>query len=563
MVSENLVRLFEHSMKSNWELPAFTDYIEKKTYTYGEVAEEVARLHVLFKSIGFEKGDKCALVGKNGSRWCIVYIAAITYGAVIVPILQDFNVNDIKHIVNHSDSKLLFISDYLWENIDEEELLYVEAIFNLANNNLLYRKPGKDQIENAYNKLSENFEEQYPNGFTSADVLFPTIPNTELACISYTSGTTGFSKGVMLPGNALAGNIVYGLGSKLLERGDRALAFLPLAHAYGCAFDFLTSFCAGSHTTYLGKIPSPKILLKAFAEVKPSCIFTVPLIIEKIYRKQIQPMMEKRTMRWAMVVPFLDSTILAAVNRKLTEAFGGEFKEVIIGGAPMNPEAEEFFKKIGFRFTVGYGMTECGPLISHSFWHEYKLNSVGKVLPCMEAKILSSDPHNEVGEIVVRGENMMMGYYKNEEATKAVIDEEGWLHTGDMGTMDEDGTIYIRGRNKNMLLGPNGQNIYPEEIEAKLNNMPFVLESLVLQNAEDKLVAFVVVDNDAADAAKLTQEDIVNIMEENRKQVNAVTGSYENIVKIHIHPEEFAKTPKRSIKRYLYVKLAKEQGANN
>ena len=563
MVSENLVRLFEHSMKSNWELPAFTDYIEKKTYTYGEVAEEVARLHVLFKSIGFEKGDKCVLVGKNGSRWCIVYIAAITYGAVIVPILQDFNVNDIKHIVNHSDSKLLFISDYLWENIDEEELLYVEAIFNLANNNLLYRKPEKDQIENAYNKLSENFEEQYPNGFTSADVLFPTIPNTELACISYTSGTTGFSKGVMLPGNALAGNIVYGLGSKLLERGDRALAFLPLAHAYGCAFDFLTSFCAGSHTTYLGKIPSPKILLKAFAEVKPSCIFTVPLIIEKIYRKQIQPMMEKRTMRWAMVVPFLDSTILAAVNRKLTEAFGGEFKEVIIGGAPMNPEAEEFFKKIGFRFTVGYGMTECGPLISHSFWHEYKLNSVGKVLPCMEAKILSSDPHNEVGEIVVRGENMMMGYYKNEEATKAVIDEEGWLHTGDMGTMDEDGTIYIRGRNKNMLLGPNGQSIYPEEIEAKLNNMPFVLESLVLQNAEDKLVAFVVVDNDAADAAKLTQEDIVNIMEENRKQVNAVTGSYENIVKIHIHPEEFAKTPKRSIKRYLYVKLAKEQGAVN
>ena len=503
------------------------------------------------------------MVGKNGSRWCIVYIAAITYGAVIVPILQDFNVNDIKHIVNHSDSKLLFISDYLWENIDEEELLYVEAIFNLANNNLLYRKLEKDQIENAYNKLSENFEEQYPNGFTSADVLFPTIPNTELACISYTSGTTGFSKGVMLPGNALAGNIVYGLGSKLLERGDRALAFLPLAHAYGCAFDFLTSFCAGSHTTYLGKIPSPKILLKAFAEVKPSCIFTVPLIIEKIYRKQIQPMMEKRTMRWAMVVPFLDSTILAAVNRKLTEAFGGEFKEVIIGGAPMNPEAEEFFKKIGFRFTVGYGMTECGPLISHSFWHEYKLNSVGKVLPCMEAKILSSDPHNEVGEIVVRGENMMMGYYKNEEATKAVIDEEGWLHTGDMGTMDEDGTIYIRGRNKNMLLGPNGQNIYPEEIEAKLNNMPFVLESLVLQNAEDKLVAFVVVDNDAADAAKLTQEDIVNIMEENRKQVNAVTGSYENIVKIHIHPEEFAKTPKRSIKRYLYVKLAKEQGADN
>lgn len=556
MISDNLVRLFESSMKSNWELPAFTDYNEKKTYTYGEVAREVARLHLLFKRIGFGKGDKLALIGKNGPRWCITYIATVTYGAVIVPILQDFNPADIKHIVNHSDARLLFISDNLWENIYEDDLLYVEGILSLGTYQCIHCTDGS-KVGKAVEELDRMFEETYPNGFTAADVLYPTIPNSELACISYTSGTTGFSKGVMLTGNALAGNVHFGISTRLLERGDRTLAFLPLAHAYGCAFDFLTSFCVGSHTTYLGKIPSPKILLKAFAEVKPTVIFSVPLIIEKVYRKQIQPMLEKRSMKWALNIPFVDSTVLSTINRRLTEAFGGEFKEVIIGGAPMNPEAEEFFKKIGFRFTVGYGMTECAPLISYTPWNEYKLHSVGKTLPLMEAKILSDDPMNSVGEILVRGENLMSGYYKNEEATRAVLDEDGWLHTGDMGTMDHDGTLYIRGRNKNMLLGPSGQNIYPEEIEARLNNMPFVMESLVLQNAEDKLVALVVPDYDAADEAKLTHRDLEEAMEENRRAVNAQTAAYESIVKIQLYPNEFEKTPKKSIKRYLYVNQMK------
>lgn len=556
MISDNLVRLFESSMKSHWDLPAFTDYNEKKTYSYGEVAREVARLHLLFKRIGFGKGDKLALIGKNGSRWCITYIATVTYGAVIVPILQDFNPADIKHIVNHSDARLLFISDNLWENIYEDELLYVEGIFSL-NDYRCFHHTENSVIDKAIAEWDTMFDETYPNGFSAADVLYPTIPNSELACISYTSGTTGFSKGVMLTGNALAGNVQFGITTHLLERGDRTLAFLPLAHAYGCAFDFLTSFCAGSHTTYLGKLPSPKVLLKAFADVKPTLILSVPLVIEKVYRKQIQPMLEKRSMKWALNMPFVDNAVLGAINRKLTEAFGGEFKEVIIGGAPMNPEAEEFFKKIGFRFTVGYGMTECAPLISYTPWSEYKLHSVGKTLPLMEAKILSDDPQHEVGEILVRGENVMSGYYKNEEATRAVIDEEGWLHTGDMGTMDHDGTLYIRGRNKNMLLGPSGQNIYPEEIEAKINNMPFVMESLVLQNADNKLVALVVPDYDAADEAKLTHAQLEEAMEENRKLVNAQTAAYESIVAVKLYPNEFEKTPKKSIKRYLYVNQMK------
>lgn len=553
MIKDNLVRLFESSMKSNWDLPAMTDYMDgKKTYTYGDVAKEVTRLHVLFKKIGFEKGDKMALVGKNGPKWCMVYIATVTYGAVIVPILQDFNPNDIKHIINHSDAKFLFMSDNLWDNMYDEDLLYVRGVFSLNDFRCLSQKEGENIVK-ATESLDLSYAEAYPDGLTEADILFPTIPNTEIACISYTSGTTGFSKGVMLSGNALAGNISFGISTRLLERGDRALAFLPLAHAYGCAFDFLTSFCVGAHTTYLGKIPSPKILLKAFAEVKPTVIFTVPLIIEKIYRKQIQPQLEKRTIKWALNIPFVDNAVLSTINKQLTEAFGNEFKEVIIGGAPMNPQAEEFFKKIGFRFTVGYGMTECAPLISYTPWSEYKLNSVGKLLPLMEAKIMSDDPYNTVGEILVRGENVMSGYYKNEEATKAVLDEDGWLHTGDMGTMDEDGTLYIRGRDKNMLLGPSGQNIYPEEIEAKLNNMPFVMESLVLQNSDGKLVALVVPDYDAADEAKLSHRDLEVEIENIRKALNESVAAYENIVKIQLYPNEFEKTPKRSIKRYLYV----------
>ncbi len=556
MITENFIRLFESSIRDNWESPAFTDYIEKKTLTYGEVGKEVAKLHVLFEEIGIEKGDKISLIGRNDSRWCTVYIAVVTYGAVIVPILQDFNANDIQHIVNHSDSQLLFISDNLWENVEDEKLPNVRGSFSLNDYRCLDQQDGEN-IQKVSKHLEKTFDKKYPDGFCEADVLYATVPNNELACISYTSGTTGFSKGVMIPGNALAGNITYGFETKLLEKGSRTLSFLPLAHAYGCAYDFLTSFCAGAHTTYLGKLPSPKILLKAFKEVRPTCIFTVPLIIEKIYKKQIIPMLEKKSMRVAMNIPIIDNTILLAIRHKLSEAFGGEFKEVIVGGAPLNPEAEAFFKKIGFKFTVGYGMTECAPLISKSPWNEFKLGSVGKILPNMEVKIMSDDPQNIPGEILVRGEHVMMGYYKNPEITAETIDAEGWLHTGDMGTVDNDDHIFIRGRNKSMLLGPSGQNIYPEEIEAKLNNMPFVMESLVLENADHKLVGFVVPDYDAADEAKLRNKDLDMIMEENRKELNNTTAAYENLVSIQLYPTEFEKTPKKSIKRFLYTNLLK------
>lgn len=557
MISDNYIRLFENSIKNHWNLDCMTDYSDHRTVTYGEVAKNIAKIHVFFKHVGFEKGDKVALIGKNGIDWCTVYIATITYGGVIVPILQDFNPRDVQHIVNHSDAQLLVISHNIWDNLNDEDLLYIKGAFDLDGLKLLFHREEEPKMERTIENIDTLFNEAYPNGFSPADVLYSTIPNSELACISYTSGTTGYSKGVLLSGNALAGNIQFAMDIKEMHEGSRVLSFLPLAHAFGCAFDFLACFAAGGHATYLGKVPSPKIIMRALAEVKPTIIFTVPLIIEKIYTKQIRPILETNGMRWALNIPFIDKQVLATVNKKLTETFGGEFSQVIIGGAPMNTEAEAFFKKIGFHFTVGYGMTECAPLISYTYWADYKMNSVGKILPHMEAKILSDDPQNEVGEILVRGEHLMMGYYKNEEATHAAIDADGWLHTGDMGTMDFDGTLYIRGRNKNMLLGPSGQNIYPEEIEAKLNNMPYVLESLVIQMSDNRLMALVVPDYTAVDADKLSHGDVAAVMEKNRIELNKKTASYENIALVEIHPDEFEKTPKKSIKRFLYTNVNK------
>lgn len=556
MITDNFIRLFESSLKNYWDQKSMTDYIEKRTVTYGEVAKDVAHLHLLFQAIGFEKGDKVALIGKNGINWCEVYMATVTYGGVIVPILQEFNPGDIQHIINHSDARLLFISENIWDNINEENLLYVEGVYDLASLKLICSRnnPKADKVEPLREKI---FNDKYPDGFTAADVLYPTIPNTELAVISYTSGTTGYSKGVMLSGNALAGNIQFALESGQIVRRGRQLAFLPMAHVFGCTYDFLSAFCGGTHTTYLGKIPSPKILVKAMSEVRPNVIFTVPLVIEKIYTKQIRPMLETRGMKWALSIPLIDSQVLATINKKMSEALGGEFTQIIIGGAAMNPEAEAFFKRIGFRFTVGYGMTECAPLISYTNWTDYKTYSVGKILPKMQVRIDSNDPHNEVGEILVRGEHVMMGYYKNAEATASIFDKDGWMHTGDMGTVDFDGTIYIKGRNKNMLLGPNGQNIYPEEIEAKLNNMPYVLESLVLQMPDNRLKALVVPDMSSVDAAKMSHAEVIAAMENNRKELNKITASYESISVIELHPTEFAKTPKKSIKRFLYTNLSK------
>jgi len=555
MIKENFIRLFESSIKSNWELPAWTDYNEQYTMTYGDAGKQIAALHALFDSIKLEKDTKIALVGKNGCNWCSVYVAAVTYGAVIVPILQDFNPNDVQHIINHSDSQLLFVSDYIWENLDEGKMSGLRAAFSLNDFRCIHQR--EDEAAKKTDKnLQSVFEKKYPNGYTAADVLYVTKSNSELACISYTSGTTGFSKGVMIPANALAGNVAFGIETKLLKRYDRMLAFLPLAHAYGCAFDFLTSFCAGSHTTFLGKTPSPKILLKAFAEVRPTLIISVPLIIEKIYRKQIQPMLQSRSIRLALSIPAVDKTIYHTIRRKINNAFGDCFSQIIIGGAPLNPEVEDFFRKIGFRFTVGYGMTECAPLISYSFYDKFVPNSVGKILDTMEIKIDSPDPYNIVGEILVKGEHVLLGYYKNEEATSQAFTEDGWLRTGDMGTIDQNNNVFIRGRNKTMLLSASGQNIYPEEIEAKLNNMPFVGESLVIENSQNKLVALVYPDYDAIDESNISDDELKLVMEQNKKELNKKVASYENVVEIKIYPNEFEKTPKKSIKRYLYTSYA-------
>ena len=548
---ENLIKIYENSFRKNWELEAVTDYGTTNTLTYAQLAENVARVHLMFQQAGIAPGDKVAVMGKNNANWVTTFLATITYGAIIVPILQDFKANDAIHIVNHSESKLLFITDLIWENIDPEQVEELKAVISLNNMDIiLSRLP----MEQAVDKMTieELFVEKYPNGFTPDDVHYIERSNAELASINYTSGTTGFSKGVMTPANALAGNIVFALTTNLVYPGCRHVAFLPLAHAYGCAFDFLACLAAGGHTYLIGRTPSAKILLKAFAEVRPTVILSVPLILEKIYKKMIQPQISKTPVSWVLKVPLLDQVVLGKIREKLMSAFGGEFSQIIIGGAPLNAEVETFLRRIKFPITIGYGMTETAPLISFTPWTEFRPQSCGQVLEgFMEARIDHPDV-NGVGEIQVRGEHVMTGYYKNEEATAQSFTEDGWLKTGDLGTMDEDGFIYIKGRCKTMLLGPSGQNIYPEEIEAKINNMPYVLESLVLQKDDTKLVALVCPDFEAVDADKLSQEQLEAVMEENRKFVNAELAAYEQINVMKLYTHEFEKTPKKSIKRFLY-----------
>lgn len=579
MIQENFIRLFEDGFRKNWDLPGFSNFGENVTLSYGEIAKKIAELHILFEQCHIEKNDKIALIGRNNANWAICYLATVSYGAIIIPILQDFNPNDVHHIANHSESKLLFVGDVIWENLEEEKLKTIKAAFSLTNFECITLlnqhvvEPNESVLEsidlaeieknnnNHQSRLSLNslnfstinriFEEKYPFGFHRDCVRYADKSNSEIVSINYTSGTTGFSKGVMTSGNALAGNITFGLRTKLVAPEYRIVSFLPLAHAYGCAFDFLTSACAGCHIHFIGKTPSPKILLKAFAEVKPNVIFCVPLIIEKIYKKQIQPMLAKPSMRWVLSIPFLDQTILSQIRKKLVDAFGAEFSEIVIGGAPLNAEVEAFFTKIKFPFTVGYGMTECAPLISYSNMKDFTPKSSGKVLDIMEAKIINADLETGVGEICVKGENVMLGYYKNPEATAQMIDNEGWLHTGDLGTIDEDNNVYIRGRNKTMILSASGQNIYPEEIEAKLNNLAFVMESLVIEN-NGKLIALVCPDYEAVDAEQIDQQQLEIVMEENRKLLNSMVAGYEGISKIQLYPHEFEKTPKKSIKRYLY-----------
>lgn len=551
MIQENFIKIYEKSFQENWDLPALTDYVEQKTLTFADVAKEIARFHILFKECQIRRGDKIALIGRDCANWCVVYMAAVTYGAIIVPILPDFNPNDVHHIINHSESVFLFVSDRIWDTLEEEKISEIRGVFSLTDFRCLHQRDGEN-IQKLLKELDSRFTEEYPNGFTRENIRYADLDNDKVVLLNYTSGTTGFSKGVMLTGNNLAGNVTYARTLDVLFRGERELCFLPLAHAYSCAFKFLVPMAFGAHVFLLGKLPSPKILLKAFEEVKPNLILTVPLILEKIYKKMIAPQLNKRTMKLAMSVPLLNDRIYAQINKKLTNALGGRFREVIVGGAAMNQEVADFLYKIKFPYTIGYGMTECGPLISYDNHKEYVPTSCGQILKgIMEVRIDSEDPYNKVGEIQVRGENVMKGYYKNEEATRNVFTDDGWLKTGDLGTIDVNKRIYIRGRSKTMILSSNGQNIYPEEIEAKLNNLPFVLESLVVER-EGKLVGLVYPDYDTVDSTGIRHEDLPAIMEQNRKDLNKLLAPYEAVTSIILYPTEFEKTPKRSIKRYLY-----------
>lgn len=551
MIQENFIKIYEKSFQENWDLPALTDYVEQKTLTFADVAKEIARFHILFRECQIRRGDKIALIGRDCANWCVVYMAAVTYGAIIVPILPDFNPNDVHHIINHSESVFLFVSDRIWDTLEEEKISEIRGVFSLTDFRCLHQRDGEN-IQKLLKELDSRFTEEYPNGFTRENIRYADLDNDKVVLLNYTSGTTGFSKGVMLTGNNLAGNVTYARTLDVLFRGERELCFLPLAHAYSCAFNFLVPMAFGAHVFLLGKLPSPKILLKAFEEVKPNLILTVPLILEKIYKKMIAPQLNKRTMKLAMSVPLLNDRIYAQINKKLTNALGGRFREVIVGGAAMNQEVADFLYKIKFPYTIGYGMTECGPLISYDNHKEYVPTSCGQILKgIMEVRIDSEDPYNKVGEIQVRGENVMKGYYKNEEATRNVFTDDGWLKTGDLGTIDVNKRIYIRGRSKTMILSSNGQNIYPEEIEAKLNNLPFVLESLVVER-EGKLVGLVYPDYDTVDSMGIRHEDLPAIMEQNRKDLNKLLAPYEAVTSIILYPTEFEKTPKRSIKRYLY-----------
>ena len=558
MLEQNLIKLYEQSFRDNREMSALTDYFKGESFSYYEIAKEVAKLHLMFKEAGIEKGDKIALIGRNNTRWCISYIATITYGAIIVPILQDFNPNDVINIINHSESKLLFLGDNFWDDIEGDQIPAIEAVFSLTDFHVIHEKSG-DKITNYMKNILQHYREAYSRGFSIDDIKYADIPNDAVCLLNYTSGTTGSSKGVMLTVNNLTGNVIFAknmvnpdTGDHFFRKGARTLSFLPLAHAYGCTFDFLSPLACGGHITLLGRIPSPKILVEAMKTTRPTVVCSVPLILEKVYRKSILPMLEQGPMSIAMRIPLLNTAIYSTIKSRLMEQFGGCIEIFIVGGAALNQETEDFLRKIKFPITIGYGMTECAPLISFELPQYFKSGSCGRVLDGhLEARIESHDPQNIPGELLVRGEHVMKGYYKNESATQAVLTEDGWLHTGDMCTMDSDRTIYIRGRCKTMILSGSGQNIYPEEIEERLNNLYMVAESLVIEN-NGRLTALVVPDYELANAEGVALDNLQEIMDENLKQLNTMVASYEKVANIVIHREEFVKTPKRSIKRYLY-----------
>ena len=544
------IKLYEKSFRENFDFQALSDYGSEVSYTYGALAKEIAKFHILFKECNVKAGDKISVIGKNTTHWCIIHLATFTYGAVTVPILQDFNPNDANHIINHSNSVLLFCSDSIWDTLDKEKLRGIKGAISLNDFHLLYQSK-RINIETILSRLEDKLNENCPDGFGPQHINYSNVSNEEVIVLNYTSGTTGFSKGVMIRGRNLSGNMDFAHKIFQLKQGDRMLSFLPLAHTYGAAFDYLYALSAGCSVTLLGKTPAPKILLKAFDDVKPEIIISVPLIFEKIYKKMIIPLLEKKIMRLALSIPLVDTLIYAQIRKKLMNALGGKFRQVIVGGAAFNKEVEDFLLKIKFPISVGYGMTECAPLISFSLCADYVSHSCGKILDCMEVRIDSEDAYRIDGEIQVRGQNVMAGYYKNEEATQAVFTDDGWLKTGDLGVIDSNNNIFIRGRSKSMILGANGQNIYPEEIESKLNNLPFVLESLVVEKNR-RLIAFVYPDYEAADQAGILQGELPARMVQNKETLNKMVASYEKIAEIRIYPNEFEKTPKKSIKRYLY-----------
>lgn len=540
----------ERTIKDNWLLDALTDY-KGATLQYHDVARKIEKLHIMMEAAGIQKGDRIAVCGRNSAHWAVAFLATLTYGAVIVPILHEFNDEQIHNIVNHSESKLLFVGDYIVNVIDEKQMPNLEGIFNLPDFSLYVSH--NEQLTDARERLNELFGKKYPNAFRREDVHWYQGTAEELCMINYTSGTTGFSKGVMLPYRALWGNVDFcqkNLGVHM-PKFSRTLSILPMAHMYGMAIEFLFPFCSGYHLFFLTRLPSPAIIAEAFKEVRPDVVVAVPLIIEKIIRKRVFPKIQTNAVKLMLQMPVVKDKVKKRICQEVYAAFGGRAYEVIVGGAPLNQEIEQFLKGIDFPITVGYGTTECAPLISYSDYHDFVPGSCGTPLPCMEVKIVSSDPQNVEGEIITRGTNVMMGYYKNEEAIRQAIDSEGWYHTGDLATMSQDGHIFIRGRLKNMLLGANGQNVYPEEIEDKLNSMAMVSESLIVQRG-DHLVALIYPDMDEARNMGFNSEDIEGIMEQNRQDLNQSLPAYSRIQAFELQDKEFLKTPKKSIKRYLY-----------
>ena len=550
-MEKSFIALVEQSVKKNWDLDALTDY-KGVTLQYKDVARKIEKIHIILEESGVKPGDKIAVCGRNMSHWGVTFLSVVTYGAIIVPILHEFKADQVHNIVNHSESKLLFVGDVVWESLDESAMPNLEGIILMNDFSILVSR--SEKLTYAREHLNELFGHKFPKNFRKEHINYYKDNADELLVLNYTSGTTSFSKGVMLPSRALWSNVEFGkekLG-KILKPGDSVVSMLPMAHMYGLAFEFLYEFCSGCHVYFLTRMPSPKIILQAFAEVKPKIVIAVPLIIEKIIKKNVLPKLETPTMKFLLKVPLVSDKIKATVREQVMNAFGGNFYEVIVGGAAFNQEVEAFLRSINFPYTVGYGMTECAPIISYEDWDKFKAGSCGKAAPRMEVQILSRDPQNIPGEIVTRGDNVMLGYYKNQEATDEVIDADGWLHTGDLGVIDEEGNITIKGRSKNMLLGPSGQNIYPEEIEDKLNNLPYVNESIIIQALDGKLAALIYPDFDDAFAHGLTEKGVEEAMEANRVTLNATLPAYEQIARVKIYHEEFEKTPKKSIKRFLY-----------